>query len=94
MAKDSIRIVAEEPGHDEDARLLLWCDTGGRERCANRLALSYIRDSKPLCACTGEYGSAYAGAVSVGVCLHDGEYGGVVARRLDQELIVAHEPPL
>jgi hypothetical protein len=94
MANDGVRIVTQQSGHDEDARLLLWTNAGGRERCANCLALSYIRDSKPLCPCTGEYGSAYSGAVSVGVCLHDGEYGSLVTRRLNQEPIVAHQPPL
>jgi hypothetical protein len=94
VLNDGIRIVTQESGHDQDARLLIRCYTGGRERCANRLALSYIGDSKPLCPCTGEHGSAYSGAVSVGVRLHYGEYGSLVARRLDQELIVAHQSPL
>jgi hypothetical protein len=94
MAKDRIRIVTQESGHDEDARMLLWSYTGDREGCANRLAFSYIRDSKPLCACAGEHGSADSGAVSVGIRLHYGEYRSLVACRLNQELIVAHQPPL
>ena len=87
-------ILRHRSAHDHDARLAFDCNSGRRQRLANRCALNHVRHSKPLGAGPRQDGRADRCAVPVCIRLYDREHGGIAAGCFDEQPVVRGQPPL